>query len=53
MRYRITINVDTTDPDLSADDLADAAGEAVEAICAVIPADAAYVDLDAIEELGT
>lgn len=51
MRYRIVIDVDTTDPDMSYDEVLDAAHRAVAAAHDYL--DSAHVELDMIEERGT
>lgn len=50
-RYRVVIDLDTTDPETSLDDVADAARAAVDGIAERLPG--AWVDLDGIEEMGT
>lgn len=52
MRYRVTLDIDTTDPDLTEFDVTDATERGITAMAEHLGG-GAYIDLEAIEELGT
>lgn len=52
MRYRVTIALDVTDRDTTADDVAEAARLAVNVMTNTLGG-FVWVDIDGIEELGT
>lgn len=51
MRYRVVIDLDTTDPDTTATDVEDAVRAAIDHLETALPG--AWVDPETIEEMGT